>query len=266
MSTGSRKTARGSRAKPPSATALVPVAAVNSLARVPDAAGGEVVRDGGVIMVTGVPYVAHGAVIPASEVFFDADARPAGDGPWLGEADKVAWRDPATGYDCIILRSQPAGFLGGYVGVPPSHPLYGFACDAIPADIGIEVHGGITYAKMCQDGPAPRHPVRYEARRICHLAVSYRPIGATDQHVEHAHAWWFGFTCDHVADVAPGDVRHASRGAALGVAQTYRDDAYVLGEVRNLAAQLRAIADVEPMPARVGPPLPPASLDPRRRS
>ena len=267
MSTGSRKTARGSRGNPPSGTALVPVAAVDLLARIPDAAGGEVVRDGGVVTVTGVPYVAHGVVVPASEVFFDAEARPAGDGSWLGEADKVAWRDPATGYECIFLRDTRRGFLSGYVGVPSSHPLYQFEDDAIPADLGIEVHGGITYAKMCQDGPSPERRVRYEASRICHVLVGYHPISeATDYRVEDGHAWWFGFTCDHVADVGPSDPGHARRGAALGVAQVYRDDAYVLGEVRNLAAQLRAIADGELVPTRVGPPLPRASLDPRRRS
>ncbi len=267
MSTGSRKTARGSRGNPSSGTALVPVAAVGSLARIPDAAGGEVVRDGGVIMVTGVHYVAHGVVVPADEVFFDAEARPAGDGPWLGEADKVAWRDRATGYECIILRDTRRGFLGGYVGVPASHPLYQFEDDAIPADLGIEVHGGVTYARMCQDGPSPERRPRYEARRICHVLVGYDPISeATGYRIEDGHMWWFGFACDHIADVVPGDAGHARRGALLGVAQVYRDDAYVVGEVRNLAAQLRAIADGEPTPTRVGPLLPPASLDPRRRS
>ena len=50
----------------------------------------------------------------------------------------------------------------------------------------------------------------------------------------------------------------------MGVAQVYRDDAYVLREVTNLAAQLRAIADGAPTPKREGPPLPPASVDAKR--
>jgi hypothetical protein len=42
----------------------------------------------------------------------------------------------------------------------------------------------------------------------------------------------------------------------------YRDDAYVIREITNLAAQLKAIADGEPVPAREGPPLPPIGLEP----
>ncbi|WP_375382717.1 hypothetical protein [uncultured Sphingomonas sp.] len=267
MSTSRMKSRSGGAARAKPGTAVVPVAAVDSLARIPSAAGGEVVRDDEVIMVTGVDYLAHGVRLEAAEIFFDAGVRPKADGPWLGEADKVAWRDAATGYECIILRDTRRGLLCGYVGVPSSHPLYRFEDDAIPADLGVEVHGGVTYARMCQDGPSPERRVRYEARRICHVLVGYHPIGeATGYRVEDSHAWWFGFACDHVADMVPGDPGHARRGAALGVAQVYRDDAYVVGEVRNLAAQLRAIADGELAPARVGPPLPPASLDPRRRS
>jgi hypothetical protein len=47
-------------------------------------------------------------------------------------------------------------------------------------------------------------------------------------------------------------------------ASEYRDDGYVVREVLNLAAQLKAIADGRPVPVREGPPLPAIGLDPRR--
>ncbi|MGI4732230.1 MAG: hypothetical protein ACRYFW_10815 [Janthinobacterium lividum] len=237
---------------------------MDSLARIPNIAAGEVARDGDVVRVTGVPYLAHGVLVPAAEIYFDGEVRPKQAGPWLGEADKVAWRDPATGYQCIILRARPGGFLGGYVGVPSDHPLHEFAADAIPGDLGVEVHGGVTYAAMCQDGPTPQPRLRYEARRLCHVVVGDPTItDGTDYGIEDHHAWWFGFTCDHIADVVPGDPGHSRRGAALGFAQTYRDDAYVYAEVVSLAAQLRAIAEGKPAPPRDGPPLPPLYFDPR---
>ena len=172
MSNNGRKRASGAGVKKPTGTALVPVESVNSLARVPNMAANEVARDGDAVRVTGVPYLAHGVPVPAAEIYFDGEVRPKQEGPWLGEADKVAWRDPVTGFECIIMRAQPGGFLGGYVGVLSDHPLHEFAADAIPGNLGIEVHGGITYAAMCEDGPTPQPRLRYEARRICHVVLA----------------------------------------------------------------------------------------------
>lgn len=91
--------------------------------------------------------------------------------------------------------------LSGYVGVPPSHPLYGFDHAAVPTDLGIEVHGGLNYSKICDTGPTPAsRPILRESRRVCH--TDSRIIGyeqtthATDYRVKHADAWWFGFSCD----------------------------------------------------------------------
>ncbi|WP_338468993.1 hypothetical protein V3I01_01080 [Sphingomonas sp. gentR] len=47
-----------------------------------------------------------------------------------------------------------------------------------------------------------------------------------------------------------------------GIDARYRDDGYVVREIRNLAAQLAAIRDGRPIPARDGPPLPPIGLKP----
>ena len=49
----------------------------------------------GVGLVTGRAYATRECVVPAEEIFYDQAARPGGTGAWLGEADKVSWRDTA---------------------------------------------------------------------------------------------------------------------------------------------------------------------------
>lgn len=231
--------------------------------------GGDVRRDGPVTVVEGRGYAAGGAVVPEATVYFDADKRPEEDGPWRGEADKVSWRDEETGFECIIMRDGVGGFLGGYVGVGRDHPLFGYGIGALPNDVGIDVHGGITYARICDDaGPAPTRRVLREARRICHTVqerIEAEVVHATDHRAE-AHQWWFGFTCDHAYDLRPGEAKRGQRrppDAEIGA--IYRDDGYVLEEVRNLARQLKAIASGEPVPPPTGS-RPPIGLDPGRRS
>lgn len=229
--------------------------------------GGEVEREDGVVLVTGRGYATRECVVPAAEVFYDRESRPDGDGPWLGEADKVSWRDVASGYECIMLRDTRGGFLCGYVGVPSDHPLWGWDKKAVPADIGIDVHGGITYSRVCQSGPTPARRLAVEARRICDVVISpavYHEVEhATDHRVADRHAWWLGFSCDHAYDLVPGDGRRAVPKSSSELARTYRDDGYVVRETLALAAQLRAIADGTEAPPRDGAP-PPIGLDPRR--
>lgn len=223
-----------------------------------------VVRQAGVVMATGVTYHAKDHTIPNAQVFFVPDDRPDQDGPWLGEADKVAWCDMDTGYECIMLREPSGGYLGGYVGVPETHPLYGFDHQAIPCDLGIAVHGGLSYSNACDDGPSPeRSYVVVEARRICHpREMRYLPTRhAGEYRVENPDAWWFGFACNHLYDRIPGDGGNRRGFMAAETEAEYRDDAYVIREIAILAAQLKAISDGESAPARKGPRLPPIGLD-----
>ena len=218
-----------------------------------------VIRDGGTTLIQGRPYVAGGRLI-ADASAYRVDGMK---GVELGEADKIAWLDHATGYECIILRSAQGGHLGGYVGIPPEHPLYGFPTGAIPAELGIEVHGGISYAAACEEGPESKRQVRIEARRICH--VEYRTVPtkyASDYRVEHRHAWWLGFECDRAYDLQPDRRGPAAGFLASEIGQVYRDEGYVHDQVLDLAAQLRAIADGLPRPERIGAPPPPRGLDP----
>lgn len=249
-------------------TSLVPMAPrAEMIARI---GAGEVtiLTEGGTSLVVDRPYVMRDRTIAAEEIYFVEGAKPVGGGEWLGEADKVAWRDEASGYECIMMRKTDGGYLGGYVGVPRSHPLYGFDADAIPPDIGVEVHGGLTYSRTCQDGPTPERQIAADARRVCHVprgSVRHEPtVHATAYRVEDAHAWWFGFECNHAYDLIPEDGHRSKRFLGAEVSGVYRDDAYVCTEILNLAAQLRAIEDGAPMPVRDGPPLPPVGLDPDR--
>lgn len=261
------KAATTALATMPEATLAPLLGSERALAKLPGD-GGAIVREEGVTLVTGRPYATRDRIVPASEIYFSRDARPSGDGPWLGEADKLSWRDEETGFECIMLRQTGQGHLCGYVGVPTDHPLWGWDHDAVPTEFGIEVHGGLTYSRICEQGPSPARRLVTEARRICHVPPARQEYvslaHATDHRPDDAHAWWFGFSCDHVYDVVPGDARRGQRFMGAETGAEYRDDAYVVREILNLARQLRAIADGEPVPPREGPPLPAIGLDPKR--
>lgn len=254
-------------AKP--AKALVPAEA-KGLPALPGAgSGGVVLQDGGTTLVAGQPYRFGGRAVDVDAVYYVADLKSKQRGPWLGEADKVAWLDEASGYECIIMRSTSGGHLSGYVGVPAGHPLHGYEHDAIPADLDIDVHGGISYSRACQRGPTPQARIVDEARRICHVhrrgPTRRMPItNATDYEVQHDDAWWLGFECNQVYDMVPEAPAGRAPFLAAEVGRVYRDEAYVYDEVVHLAAQLRAIADGLPRPEREGPPVPALGLDPRQ--
>lgn len=142
-----------------------------------------------------------------------------GPGPWQDEPDKMQWVDPETDLDCLIVRSPGVtGALCGYVGVPPGHPAHGAHYDSVDVD----VHGGLTYAALCQESLP-------EDRGVCHVPAPGRP----------ADVYWLGFDCAHAWDLAPA---MASREFALDLSpvpgEVYRDIAYVTGEVTRLARQL----------------------------
>lgn len=256
------------RGKP--GTDLVPVSAASSqLANMAESDDGTVFKEKGVTLVVGQPYALGDRSIVADAVYYVGEGGGAdGRNGRLGEADKIAWRDPSTGYECIIMRNPSGGYLGGYVAVPAGHPLYGFDHDAIPSAFDIEVHGGLTYSAVCDEGPSPSRRLLNEARSICHVPprpLRYAPIEhATDYRAAHDRAWWFGFECNHVYDVVPGERNDRGRFLGHETGATYRDEEYVYGQVVDLAAQLRAIADGAPRPPRIGTPPPPLGLDPNK--
>jgi len=147
--------------------------------------------------------------------------QPAAAGPWRAEADKIAWTDPHTGYPCIIRRERNGGHLAFFVGLPESHPLYGWEAKAIPASL-VDVPGGLDYSAPCdQNGP--------EDRSICHV-----PTGAT-----HGDLWWLGTRCNRITDLIPDDKRHAARAQRLGITQIYRSVGELFTRCTILASNLK---------------------------
>lgn len=199
-------------------------------------------------------------VVPVDAVYHDRQVHPVGAGPWQNEADKIAWTDRATGYPCIIRRSPGGGHLCGYVGVPRSHPLYGFQVRATRG-LGIDVHGGIFYAEECQHHES-------EIRSVCHVPRGGGAAAGTRREKivfennaarRGDDAWWLGFECNQTYDVVPRS-RAPHRGDQLldGVTErVYRDEAYVFQECTRFAAQLEAIDAGRPpeesVPTRAGP-------------
>ena len=196
-----------------------------------------------------VPYQFGDREVPHVAIYHVPDRHPDHAGAWQDEPEKLAWRDRETGLGCIIRRER-GGHLGGYVGVSCDHPLFGFDWRAVPAGLGITVHGGLSYADACNDDEP-------ESVSICHVAP---PLAAVSGSRLDAHApiWWFGFTCDERYDLVPG---RPDRDARSDDIQIYRDQAYLFGQVVQLAAQLHAIGAGLPMPPIISPP-PPRGLHP----
>jgi hypothetical protein len=140
------------------------------------------------------------------------------DGPWEKEPDKIQWTDEATGLPCLAKRHDRMGFLCGYVGIPPEHPLFGVPYEQV---VGIEEpHGGLTYSDRCQDGP--------EDKAVCHIPEPGEPDDV----------WWLGFDCGHFMDYLPGMETLLGEDPLGG---TYKTISYVQKECSHLAAQLAAI-------------------------
>lgn len=147
-----------------------------------------------------------------------------GDGPWQDEADKVQWRDDATGFPCLIVRG-PLGALCGYVGVSQGHPWYGLNY----SDIDVRVHGGATFSAFCRDHDD-------DGKGICHVVDDG----------EDSRPWWVGFDCCHHRDFSPryyADMRRIDGNTARLYKQQaweiYRDMQYVKREVEGMAKQAK---------------------------
>ena len=146
-----------------------------------------------------------------------------GPGPWQDEPDKEQYADEATGLPCLVKRGPHGGQLCGYVGVAEGHPWFGKDYPDVDAD----VHGGLTYAGLCQEGP--------EDKTICHIPGPGEPD----------RVWWLGFDCGHAWDVMPAmQARERERGwAPIHMPDSsYKAVAYVKAECTSLARQAAAAA------------------------
>lgn len=212
-----------------------------------------------------VPRVMNGGTVPVqiSAAFSVPSVHPQTQGPWTGEADKIAWQDATTGYDCIIRRNPNSGYLCGYVAVERFHPLYGREVGTL-VGYGIAAHEGLSYSASCQVGEP-------EALSICHvprlgIAESFRTGAASTERgiVPHEEAWWFGFSCDGPRDVLPTSIRVPERSLSGCNHPSYKNEHFVHQECIRLAAQLKAIAEGRD-PQSVDPGGPPRAFNPHRR-
>lgn len=155
------------------------------------------------------------------------DLQPKTSGPWTREHDKLAWTDPATGFDCIVRRMLK-GHLGVFVAVRHGHPLFGYSADAMPPDL-LRTHGGVDYAKACDErGP--------ENRSICHVH--------SGNFEAHDDSWWIGTAFDQIEDLIPDDVGHAAEARRLGIDQVYRDEKYAIDLCTDFARDLALLGEV----------------------
>jgi hypothetical protein len=130
-----------------------------------------------------------------------------GDEPWLHEPNRVAWRDLATGYQCLILRTE-LGNLNGYVRVPRGHALHGRSFHERRVYRDVFVHGGLSFSG-CLGG----------------------------RNMKRGH--WFGFDCAHFRDLVPAMQAAMDLFGLPGMKfATYRTVSYVRGECQELAHQL----------------------------
>ena len=137
-----------------------------------------------------------------------------GKGEWDNEpSDKLVWVDKETELDCMMVRNH-AGAWCGYVGVKPSHFLFGVDYNELSWGV-FDVHGGLTYSDACQG-------------HICH----------TTEDEDHVH--WFGFDCFHNCDQAPAgesdllDILFRPKGDG----KSYCNQTFVIGQVTSLAKQI----------------------------
>jgi hypothetical protein len=107
-------------------------------------------------------------------------------GPWFAEPDVIAWTDEETGLPCVIARNRSYGFLCGYAGVRPGHPLHGQPAEAVTM---IGHNGPVEWA----GGELPN----------LHGAHAAGVPAATEVTALVGDAWWFGCAAHGYDDFKP---------------------------------------------------------------
>lgn len=126
-------------------------------------------------------------------------------GPWTTEAD---WLDfYHHGIRCIAKRVPIHFAWVGYIGIESMHPWFQTK-DYSDLDSVVSIHGGITY-------------------------LGDFPI---DEAVDENPTLWLGFDCAHCNDFCPGFMRYFN---GFIPDQIYRDEQYVVRELKHLAFQAR---------------------------
>ena len=123
--------------------------------------------------------------------------------PWEEEPDRAEWVHE-NGLKCRIVRNPITGTLCGYVGVPKGNKFFGVDYDSGEVNDLNEIHGGLTYSEMGDDG-----------------------------------YWYFGFDTAHSDDFLPKIVEHlieaGKKDFAFYQSCDYKTWEYVCREIDYLA-------------------------------
>jgi hypothetical protein len=174
-----------------------------------------------------------------------------GPGPWQDEPDRVEWNDERTGLACRIIRNMMFGHLNGYVGVPPTHPYFGWgygdniklAPGDLDEDTTIDDMGIFNTFIYAMQGAGERGTIPLGMTLKAHQGITWSGELAGCSDMQTSGLWFFGFDCGHAWDVSPGLNRMmAPLIAELPIPdRKYRDLDYVRKEVTALAFQLRQL-------------------------
>lgn len=179
------------------------------------------------------------AVLPGTPVVPEAayrnDRHPTGSGPWSGEPDKFAWTDEATGYPCVVVRER-TGEYGAHVGVPPEHPLSGYAAQAIPGEISSDLHRPVSCAQPCQRSVSEPLSICHVSERRRHVARQVAAHQVAKPGEQADDAWWLGMIFDGPRDFVPAG---GKRALAAERGETYRDARFAFEQATLLARRLR---------------------------
>jgi hypothetical protein len=178
-------------------------------------------------------------------------------GPWQDEPDEFNWKDERTGLPCAIKRNPFMGHLCGYVGIPPTHPFFGWDHDDhIPIrpedmtgsvdDVGVMTMFGYALSGGDKHGTIP----------LCMTLKVHGGITWSGElpWSDDGRWWWYGFDCGHAGDGLPGldavmlrfshtypDLKKKWQPLTLQPQWEYRDLDYVKKECASLAFQLRQL-------------------------
>ena len=159
-------------------------------------------------------------------------------GPWDDEhTNYTKWRDPDTGYLCVVRRALNHGQWNGYVLVDRNHPLSG-------RDYRETMEELEWMSKKQRHAPSEGAPDYFAMLFDSEGSIS----SALNTHGGVTYGGWnyetglwsFGFDTAHCDDVAPALTSFLMD---IGVG-TYKDRKYVMDQAKSLARQIKQAENV----------------------
>ncbi len=113
-----------------------------------------------------------------------------------------------AGFRAVVIMTK-MGHRCGYVGIPPTHPLYGVGYSepstalTFPAEEPIGHRGIISVLVAATDN----HRASPDAVFDVHGSITYA-AGSPDYPIESKNLWWFGYDCAHAGDARDLEQMH----------------------------------------------------------